>query len=313
MEERKLGSIEKVDLRKIWNNEETDFTRWLAEEDNMNKLGEEIGIEIKVNKIEANVGKFRADILAEEENTGRKIIIENQLEPTDHSHLGKIITYSSGYDAKIIIWVVKDMRDEHKQAIDWLNEHTDEDINIFIVKIEVWKIGNSAPAPNFEIISQPNDWAKALKKYTKSDELTETKMLQLDFWNDFKEYAKKENTNLSLRKARPQHWYDISIGFSGVHMSLTLNTRDDMMGVEIYIPNNKELFNRLKENKNIIENEIGAELEWMELPDKKASRIKISKSADINDTEEWNNYFAWLKSNAEKFKKVFYKHIRNVR
>ncbi|MBU1121650.1 MAG: DUF4268 domain-containing protein, partial [Candidatus Omnitrophica bacterium] len=155
-----LSKLKKVALRNVWKNEAKDFTNWLAEEENLSLLSDEIGIDIKLIKTEAIVGSFNVDILAEEENTGKKIIIENQLEITNHDHLGKIITYASGYDADIIIWLIKDVRDEHKQAIDWLNEHTDEKLNFFIIKIELWQIGDSPVAPKFQIISKPNDWAK---------------------------------------------------------------------------------------------------------------------------------------------------------
>ncbi len=126
-------------------------------------MGDRIGTVIKLIRTEANVGRYNVDILAEEEGTGRKIIIENQLEDTDHDHLGKIITYASGYDAEIIIWIVKDAREEHKRAIEWLNEHTDEKIGFFLIQIQVWRIGDSVPAPKFDIVSSPNEWAKITK------------------------------------------------------------------------------------------------------------------------------------------------------
>ena len=154
-----LGKLNQVDLRHIWVHEALDFTQWLAKPDNLAILSDEIGIDITLTQTEAHVGRFNVDILAEEENTGRKIIIENQLEPTNHDHLGKLITYASGYDAEIVIWIVEDARDEHTRAIDWLNEHTDENINFFLIKMELWQIGDSLPAPKFQIISQPNNWA----------------------------------------------------------------------------------------------------------------------------------------------------------
>ena len=138
-----LSKIKRVDLRKVWKNEALDFTTWLAESENLELLSEEIEIEISLIQTEASVGKFKVDILAEENNTGRKIVIENQLDLTDHDHLGKIITYASGLDAEIVIWIVQSVRDEHKQAIDWLNEHTDQKVNIFAIQMEVWQIAES--------------------------------------------------------------------------------------------------------------------------------------------------------------------------
>ncbi len=299
-----LGKLQKIDLRRAWEHEALDFTNWLAKDENLGLLSDEIGIGLQVIQTEASVGKFNVDILAEEENTGRKVIIENQLEITDHTHLGQIITYASGYDAEIIIWIVKDVRDEHKQAIDWLNEHTDEKINFFAIKMELWQIGNSPFAPKFQIISKPNDWAKAIKKSTSQSALTDTKLLQLDFWNKFKEYAQSNNSKLRLRKAYPQHWYDISSGSSEAHISLTINSQSNQIACEIYIPNSKDLFYKLEKQKGEIEKELDMKLEWMALEGKKASRIKIVSEADINDVKKWNEYFEWLESTASKFQKV---------
>ena len=188
-------------------------------------MSEEIGIDIVLKETEASVGRFNVDILAIENNSDRLIVIENQLEQTDHDHLGKIITYASGFNAEIIIWIVKDIREEHQQAIDWLNEHTDENINFFIVKMELWKIDNSVPAPKFNIISKPNNWAKALKNTSsKTKRESELSMKQLDFWTEFITYLKSNQSTLKTRKANPQHWYDISCGNSKAYLSLTIDT-----------------------------------------------------------------------------------------
>lgn len=238
--------------------------------------------------------------------------MQESIEITNHSHLGQLITYASGHDAEIIIWIVKEFKDEHKKAVDWLNEYMDEKINLFLIKIELLKIGDSLPAPRFQIISAPNEWEKAIRTSLNQSEPTETKLIQLDFWNKFIEYAKSHNTRLRLRNPRPQHWYVISIGSSTAHISLTLSTRESILACEIYIPGEKRLFNELLTYKENIETEIGSPLEWMELPDKKASRIKLSKSIDMGDSEWWNNYFDWLLLTAEKFQNVFQKYIKQI-
>ena len=310
----KLGKLGKVELRKAWNHEAHDFTKWLAQKENLELLSEEIGIDIKLIQIEASVGKFNVDILAEEENTGRKIIIENQLESTNHDHLGKLITYSSGYDSDVSIWVVKDVRDEHKQAIDWLNEHSDEDANFFLIKMELWQINDSPPAPKFQVISKPNDWAKTIKKSsTMGREPTETKLLQLEFWNKFKEFAQNNKTSLRFRSARPQHWYSFSIGSSNAHIAFTINTIENQVSCEIYIGNNKRLFHELMKNKKKIEAKVGTKLEWMELSNKKASRIKVSSGADIKKPDNWDSYFTWTQDIGEKFQDVFGKQIKQAK
>jgi len=303
----KLERLKKVDLRSVWKNESSDFTVWLSRKENLDLLGEEIGIDISFIKTEANVGRYNVDILAEEENTGRKIIIENQLENTNHDHLGKIITYAAGYDAEIIIWIVKDARDEHKQAIDWLNRHTDQNVNFFIVKIELWQIGDSPIAPKFQTISKPNDWAKALRGSDKTD-LTDTKLLQLNFWTRFKEYAEEHKTSLRLRKAYPQHWYDISYGDSRSHISLIIDTQNKAIRCEIYIPDSKDTYWNFYRNKDKIEEDLGEKLEWLELPGKKASRIVLTRKADVTNEDEWEQQFKWLLEKAESFKRVFGKY-----
>lgn len=303
-----LGKLEEVPLRNAWNHEAFDFTNWLAEEENLRILSDEIGIDIKLTQTEASVGNFNVDILAETENTGKKVIIENQLEPTDHDHLGKLITYASGYDAEIIIWIVDNVRDEHKNALDWLNEHTDEDINFFLIRMELWRIGDSPYAPKFQLVSQPNDWAKTIKKSASSTFLTDTKVLQLEFWNKFKEYAQNKATKLKLRKTYPQHWYDISLGMSDAHISLGAISTDKKIRCEVWIGDNKELFHQFQKNKDSIDQDLDEKLNWMELPSKKASRILITREANINDNSKWEEYFGWLLNQAEKFYKVFPKY-----
>ena len=189
-----LSKLTKLDLREVWKHEALDFTNWVAE--NLGALSDAVGVDIKLIQTEASVGKFNVDILAEEDLTGRKIIIENQLEATDHDHLGKIITYASGHNAEIIIWIVKDTRDEHQKAIEWLNDHTDEDISFFLIRIELWKIDDSKPAPKFEIVVSPNEWAKAIKSTPVNKDLTDTKLQQLDFWDKFKNFFKKSSNTL---------------------------------------------------------------------------------------------------------------------
>jgi hypothetical protein len=303
-----LGKLKKVDLREVWVHEATSFTRWLSQEENLNHLSDELGISIKLLKTEAEVGGFNVDILAEEEGSARKIIIENQLETTDHDHLGKLITYASGTGANVIIWIFREIRDEHRSAIDWLNEHTDENIDFFAVKMESWQIGDSLPAPKFQIVSNPNNWAKIAKTNTEQSKLTPTKLYQFELWNKFKEFAQAHNQNLSFTKTYPQHWYNFSIGGSGCHVALTVNTRAKEFACELYIPDDKELFDFLLSKKDAIEKELGINLDWQRLPEEtKASRIKIAKKFDIVGNADFSKYgeaFSWLEKNVDNFKRL---------
>tara|TARA_B100000959_G_C14886933_1_gene585006 strand:+ start:161 stop:1096 length:936 start_codon:yes stop_codon:yes gene_type:complete len=307
-----LSRLTEVDLREVWQNEATDFTNWLASEENLRLLSDEIGIEIVLETTEASIGRFRVDILAKEEITGRKIIIENQLEQTDHDHLGKIITYASGLDAEIIIWIVKDVRDEHKTAVDWLNENTDEKINFFAIRMELWKIGDSEIAPKFHVISQPNEWAKDAKKSSERTELSERGKLQLEFWEKFNEFVKSRDQTFNLRKAYPQHWYSLSVGSSKANISLSIIFDKRLMRCEFYIPDNKSLYYDLENKKEFIESKLNYELEWNPLENKKASRIVTEKNIDLNDSSNWENAFLWLMETSKEFKTVFSEAINKI-
>lgn len=307
-----LGKLHQVELREIWNHEATDFTKWLSQEENLSLLSDEIGVEIKLIQTEANVGKFNVDILAEEEGTERKLVIENQLEDTNHDHLGKIVTYASGYDAEIIIWIAKNVRDEHKKAIEWLNEHTDENISFFLIKVELWQIGDSKPAPKFDVIVSPNEWAKTIKSKVANKDLTDTKLQQLEFWTEFKKYVKNRDSSLRLQTPRPQHWYSISMGSSEAHIDLTANTRDNLVSCSIYINNNKDLFNFLKERSSEIEAELGLKAQWEEK--KVASIIWFNKEApDMFNPDKNSGYFEWLYTNTVIWQKVFGKYIKQFK
>ena len=300
-----LGILEKVPLREEWVHEAHAFTVWLAKEENLARLGDEIGVDIELIETESGVGPFSVDILAKEATSDRKIIIENQLERTNHDHLGKIITYASGKRASFIIWVVASERDEHKRAIDWLNEHTDDEVSFFLVRIELWKIGNSARAPKFVVVSQPNGWAKASISGSDPTGITETKMLQLRFWESMREWGQDNGTPLKLRTPRPQHWFDIAGGSSRWHLALTVNTNSGEITCQVYIPGDKDLFQKFYESRETIEAGLGTQLEWMPLPGKQACRIKMTRSVDIDDDTQWEESFKWLLANASAMRSTF--------
>ena len=182
-----LGKLKEIkDLRKVWPHEALDFTPWLAEEDNLALLADAVGLEITLDETESSVGDFNVDIYATETGTDKRIIIENQLEDTNHDHLGKLITYASGKSASSVIWVVKRAREEHRAAIEWLNNHTDEDIAFFLVEIKLFRIDNSDIAVKFDVVEKPNGWAKEIKRNTNS---SPTKQARYDYWLAFNDYA----------------------------------------------------------------------------------------------------------------------------
>ena len=217
-----LGKLKEIkDLRKVWPHEALDFTPWLAEEDNLTLLADAVGLEITVDETESSVGDFNVDIYATETGTDRKIIIENQLEDTNHDHLGKLITYASGKSADIVIWVVKRAREEHRSAIEWLNNHTDENIAFFLVEIKLYQIGSSDIAVKFEVVEKPNDWTKEIKRNTSN---SPTLQARYDYWVAFNDYAFQNNAfakQFNKRKASTDHWMTFSVGSSACHISMS--------------------------------------------------------------------------------------------
>lgn len=302
-----LGKLEKIDdLRKIWPHEALDFTPWLAEDENLSLLCDAVGIDMTVDETESSVGSFNVDILATETDTGKKIVIENQLEDTNHDHLGKTITYAAGKIANIIIWIVRKAREEHRLAVEWLNSHTDDDIGFFLLEIELWSINQSAPAVKFNVVERPNDWAKEIKKADST--MNTTKKLKLDYWTAFNEYAFEDKVYAKAfkrRKPSTDHWYTVSLGSSEYHMSFLMNTQKNILAVEFAIADNKELFQQLYEKKQEIETAAGITLDWRELPDRKMSRVLYETDVDFSDREKWAEQFEWIKKYSVKIAGAF--------
>lgn len=298
-----LGRMKRIsDLRIVWPHEANDFTKWLAEVANLEELGKAVGIDIDLEERESSVGSFNVDLYAIESGSGRKIIIENQLEDTNHDHLGKLITYASGKGAEVVIWIVKRARDEHRQAIEWLNQHTDSNIGFFLVEIELWQINDSLLAPKFNVVEKPNDWAKTMKSI---EGMSETDRLKLEFWQSFN--ARMENNpdfqrEFNLRKPQPCHWYDLSLGTSAYYISLNINTQKKKIDAGIYIPNDKELFHKFQEQEAVFEQAIGKDVEFRDAG--KSSRILLYHSINVKDHTKWPDVSDWLFETALKFKRI---------
>lgn len=318
-----LGRLQKVELREAWNSESGDFTPWLAKEDNLSLLGEAIGIELELESQEKEVGPFRADILCKDTASDNWVLIENQLERTDHIHLGQLLTYAAGLHAVTIVWIAQRFTAEHRAALDWLNEKTDDKINFFGLEIELWRIGDSPIAPKFNIISQPNDWSRAVQKAASGDgEVSPHKQLQLKFWTAFKQYMEDKGSFVRCQKPLPQHWTNHAIGRSGVHLDSIVslwNSETGMKGPEIraelYLngPNAKQEFYALEKQKDSIERDLGFPLTWHNPENKAACRLYVRKSYDFLDESLWLEQFEWLRTKLETMHKVFAPIVRRIK
>lgn len=305
-----LSRLEEIkDLRTVWPDEARDFTPWLSKDDNIALLADAVGLDITVDETESSVGDFNVDIFASETGTERKIIIENQLEETNHKHLGQLITYASGKSAEVIIWVVKKAREEHKSAIEWLNNYTDEKIGFFLCEIKLYRIGNSEPAVKFEVIEKPNYWTKEVKK---NEFMNETQKKRYEYWEAFNDYAFQNAlfaNNFNPRKPSKDQWMSFSIGSSACHISVSQILTRNELDVELYIKDDKELFHTLFHNKNLIESETNLAFDWRELPESKGCRIVIERIVTFDDMNEWTAQFDWIMDVMIKMKKSFKKYL----
>jgi len=312
---KNLGKIKKLDLRSIFVDEAGEFTPWLV--DNISILSEKIGIDITNAKRENDVGDFSVDIIAEDENTGEKIIIENQLEPTNHEHLGKLITYASGIGAKVVIWIAKQFREEHQQALEWLNENNTENVSFFGIKVFALSIDDGHPAVDFEVIVEPNEWQREIK--IKSNKLDECHVRYLEFFSRLVNTYSEKGLPWRRLKARPDAW----IGFGGGRSGVTINWAfrgSNRFDIEVYIDTGdkdevKMIFDELSKQRSEIDKKIPG-LSWERLDDKRASRIalynQLSTSIKNLDEKEFLVLIDWAIEKMNLFKEVFTPYVKNL-
>ena len=303
-----LGQLQRINLREAWKNEASDFTPWLAQPNNLNQLADTLGLsDLELVQTEYPVGDFKLDILCTDDDG--EIIIENQLDKTNHTHLGQIITYAAGIGAKKVIWVAEYFRPEHAAALDFLNQNTTSELNFFAVEMTLWRIADSPMAPSFNVVVKPNDWSKTGRESARmASTATPTKLLQQKFWIGWIAHLEANKSSIRPQKPGPKHWLNISLGRSGVHMAAIVNSRESRLGLEVYInhQDSKKYFAQLREHRQSIEAQLGFELDWRELPDKNACRILILKhDAPLIDETAWTGYFAWLSDTALKMDSVF--------
>lgn len=314
----KLGRLQRVTLRDVWESEAGGFTPWLAKPENLELLGETLGIELELEAQEKNVGPFRADILCKDTITNQWVLVENQLERTDHTHLGQLITYAAGLDAVTIVWISDKFTLEHRAALDWLNEITNERAYFFGLEVELWQIGGSPVAPKFNIISQPNDWSKAVTEVAKTlgnQQLSETKQMQYDFWSGFKDYLEQRGSFAKPTTPSPRNWMGFAAGRSNFYLYISMNTIEKTftVGLAMQGADAKAHFKLLQAEKEEIEKEIGQKLEWINRLENIESYITIVRSgSNPFEPEYWPEYYEWFASNIEAFLSTLRPRIKDL-
>lgn len=312
---KKFGKLEKVDLRELWYGGVTDFTPWLSEEENIVELGNTIGMELEVQEQEQNVEVFKADILCKDVLTDHFVLIENQLEQTDHTHLGQLITHAAWLEAVTIIWIVKAFAEEHWAALNWLNKITNESIKFFGIEIDAYKIGDSLPAPYFNIVVKPNGWTKQVIKSTSTQKLTDIELLKLEYWQGLKNFMEANNSYVKLLGTPPKSWFNIAEDKGKYFLSVTINSRESSLNIWLNIIGEKakDDFDRLCEiayKDSLVE--VNQDLRWYKVHSKAGCTITLKAYADFMEKNDWTNQFAWFKENLEKFDKFFRTKIKEL-
>jgi len=279
---QEFGEIKLVDIREIWEDEAKEFTPWLAE--NIGRLGEALGLELELRSTEAPVGGFALDILAHDLNRDRPVVIENQLSATNHDHLGKLLTYASGYDAGIVIWIAPEFRDEHRQALDWLNQHTDNNTDFFGVIVELLKIDDSRPAFRFTHVAAPNEWRKDRVGPAGGQPSARAEAYRT-FFQELVDELREQHRFTGARLAQPHNWYSFASGFAGITYGAAF-VQNDRVRAEVYIDvgeecRNKEIFDSLAKASAELEVQFGEKLVWERLDEKRASRAGVYRLGNI--------------------------------
>jgi Domain of unknown function (DUF4268) len=309
-----LGTLKRVFIRDVWKHEEGDFTPWLAQAENVALLAAAIGIELEVTGVEVPVGPFSADILAKN-SSGEFIIIENQFGKTDHDHLGKILTYAATLNASALVWIAERFTDEHRKAIEWLNDHTSNDLSLFAVELELWRIDDSRPAVQFNVLSEPSETVRQATAVRAAGPLSGARQLQGEFWTAFREQLLAKKVVVSAQAARPQYWFNVSLGRSYIYLSNIASVTDERIGVRVYISNRiaSEVLPQLEAQKSEIELEISSSLKWNPNPNAIDKVIVLDRTADLNDRSKWPEYLEWLCENVSRFKKAFEPRIKQLK
>ena len=302
-----LARIERVDLREVWSNEAADFTPWLQE--NVDQLGDALGMDLEVEEREASVGTFSLDLLARD-GGGRPVIIENQLGTTDHTHLGQILTYAAGQNASVIVWIAREFRDEHRAALDFLNSRTGEDTEFFGVGIELWRIEGSRAAVNFDLVVTPNEWRKQAAGKSREGGPSERGERYRLFFQELMDALREGHEFTRARKAQPQSWYSFSSGTRWFTYGASFAAHGRAR-VELYIDStdrerNKQAFDRLEQQKEVFESDLDTTLEWERLENRRASRISILRPGSIDDNQETQEEIRqWMIDRLLAFRRVF--------
>lgn len=316
MNDRNLGRLERVeDLRNTWPTEDQDFTPWLAQPENLKVLGNTLGLELETEAEEKNIGRYRADILCRETGSDDWVLIENQLEGTNHTHLGQLLTYAAGLRAVTVVWIAKSFTDEHRAALDWLNEATDERLRFFGIEIELWKIEESPLAPKFNVVSKPNDWSREVAREARDAPLSETQKKLMAYWAALNKTLDEAGGRIRGNRTPQPHTvmlYDIRGDF---RLRARIVPTQKLISTELVIERRhaEVYFERLKQQREEIEREFGFPLDWREQTDREKARIEYPlEGVDPFNDNDWPRQHEWFADRLNAMHRALSQPIRNL-
>jgi Domain of unknown function (DUF4268) len=302
-----LGRLTPMAARDVWPMEARDFTPWLL--DNADALGEVLGMDLALSGAEHRVGGYALDLIGKDEATGDAVIVENQLEASNHTHLGQILTYAGGTDPVNIVWVATQFREEHRAALEWLNERTNERTRFFAVTVSVVRIEDSVPAPLFSLVVQPNDWGKQVRATTSTSASASARVAAYrEFWSKFLERVQRDHPRWTYARTPPaQNWMNLPTGRSDVLYGVTFGKKG--LGSELYFGGpdsaaNAEHFQALLSCREAFEDSYGYPLDWDALPGKKAARIAEYTPGSIERVEDWATYVDWFVDRQDRLRRA---------
>ncbi len=307
-----LGVHKSLTLSEVFSGEAVEFTPWLAS--NLKSLADHLGFELETDEVEVAVGSFKADIKAKTSD-GRTVVIENQFNSTDHNHLGQILTYAAGLDADILIWVSEKIRDEHRAAIDWLNDKA-IDAEFFAIEARMVSIDSSRPALFWDVIASPNDWSRLTRSVlADGNAYSDMDKVKIEYWTSLRQRIEEKGAHITAYKPSKENWQGGSIGTSAIWLNSSISLRDKWQKLEIYIGRSNAgwWFEQLKSRREAIEDELGYEINWDPAHNRKGCRVGIWRPCDPEDVEDWPSQHDWFIEKRVEWERVFRKHINEIK
>lgn len=309
-----LGRLQIVDLREVWQSEPYNFTPWMAQAENLEFLAESLGLPgLELIKAEHAVDSFSADIVARIVDSDHHVLIENQLERTDHLHLGQLLTYAPRFDAKIIVWVARQFTEAHRAALDWLNSITDERYAFFGVEVQAVRIGTSIPAPQFNVVAKPNSWTRAVLSpgVESGESLSDQALSNIEYWEAFHKTAGLSGA--PLRKVdRPlkdtTYWVPVADHGNAYLSVYRSHARKASIGAFLGLYNAPLTFvsELLMEQREALEQAYGETLEWSRNREGVMSKVLLKVPvSDPGDRDDWPRQHLWMIDQLKRLNHVF--------